>query len=110
MMHSSHRLAFYRYRSHNQQALSQQNEAGLSNALPGLSVTVTALSVSLYGLSWCFPSLYCCNVTDTATKYFLNTRFPLLAGSDQVRSGMSTTDHFPFKYGRFVLPEKTVTV
>ena len=47
MMHCTSRLALYRQRFHNRQAMGWKNEASLSYTVPGLTVTVTTLLVSV---------------------------------------------------------------
>ena len=68
MLNSKSWFVFYRHRSHNQQAVSRSNEAGLSYMVPSLSVAVTTLSVSFYSLYCCGSILFCCDVTDPVTK------------------------------------------
>ena len=69
-------------------------EAGFSYIVHGLSVAVTALSVSIYGLSLCVPRL--CPAEMLPNLQLKAGRLLVLTGSVKIRSVMFTTGLFPF--------------
>ena len=68
MKHFACTLSLYRHRFHNRQAVGHKNEASLFYTVPGLSGAVTALLVSVYGLSVCVPGLFCWDVTSSTVE------------------------------------------
>ena len=67
----------------------------MSYTVPGLSVAVTTLSVSVYGLS-----VFLACPAEILSTLWLNTwTLPVLMGSVKVRLVMFETGLFAFKYG-----------